>query len=135
MPSPHYEKTGPRAEHHQGGDDLGRPLVAVRIEDAGHVVVEETAGPRRPPGALAGPVLDPGQRARQARGHDEHQPGGRDDLDPQQPGPPPRGEAAENAQRQKPEMGGDGDERDGFEEHGFTVRVGVSRGRSGDTGP
>jgi len=102
--------------------------VAVRIKDAGHVVVEEAAGQRRQPGALAGTVLDPGQRAGQARGHHQHQPGRRDDLQPEQPGPPPRGEAAENAERQKPEMGGNCDERDGFETHasyGTGVRYGV----------
>jgi hypothetical protein len=100
--------------------------VAVRIEDAGHVIVEEAAGERGQPGALAGAVLDPGQRAGQARGHHQHEPGGGDHLHPEQPGPPPRGEAAENAQRQEPEVGGDRGERDGFEEHAFTVRAGVS---------
>jgi hypothetical protein len=100
--------------------------VTTRIEDAGHVIVEEAAGRRRQPGVLAGTVLDPGQRARQARGHHQHQPGCRDDLDPEQPRPPPRGEAAENAERQEPEVGGDRGERDGFEKHAPTVRAGVS---------
>jgi hypothetical protein len=99
--------------------------VAVRVEDAGHVVVEEAAGLRGPPGALPGPVLDPGQRAGQARGHHQHQPGRGGDLQPEQPRPPPRGEAAEDAQRQEPEMGGDRDIRDGFKEHTFTVRVSI----------
>jgi hypothetical protein len=89
----------------------------VRIEDAGHVVVEEAAGPRGQPGPLASPVLDPGQRAGQARRDHEHQPPGGHDLHPDEARPPPRGEAAENAERQKPEMGGDRGERDGFEEH------------------
>jgi hypothetical protein len=107
----------------------------VRIEDTSDVVVEEAAGQRRPPGPLAGAVLDPGQRARQARRDDQHQPGRGDHLHPEQPGPPPRGEAAENAERQKPEVGGYCGERDGFEEHAYTVRAGVSRGRPGGAEP
>jgi hypothetical protein len=88
--------------------------VAVRIKDAGHVVVEKSAGPRGQAGAFPGPVLDPGQRAGQARRDDEDQPGRRGDLEPEHPPPPPRDEAAEDAERQKPEMGDDSGIRDGF---------------------
>jgi hypothetical protein len=95
--------------------------VAVRIEDAGDVVVEETAGQRRQPGPPAGAVLDPGERARQARRNHQHQPGHGDHLPRQHLRPPPRCEAAEDAERQEPEVGGDRGVRDGFEEHTSTV--------------
>ena len=85
-----------------------------RIEDAGHVVVEEATHVRGLSGVRAGPIFHPGERAGQARGHHQHQPGGRGDLPPDQAGPPPREEAAEYAQGQKREMRGHCDELDGF---------------------
>lgn len=44
------------------GDDLGRALVAVRVEEPGHVAVQEAAGVRGQAGPLPGAVLDPGLR-------------------------------------------------------------------------
>jgi hypothetical protein len=109
--------------------------VAGRVKDARHVVVEKPAGLRRHPGAGAGPVLQPGERAGQVRGDDQDQPGRGGDLRPEQPGPAPRGKAAEHAEGQKREVRGDHGVRDGFEEHDFTVRRGATSGRVGDTAP
>jgi hypothetical protein len=125
-PSAYYEKTGPRAEHHQRGDDLRRALVAGRIEHPGHVVVQETAGTGGPAGPLARPVLEEGERARQARRDDQHQPPGRGDLEPDQPRPSPGDKAAEHPEGQKREVRGHGGMLDGGKEHRFTVRRGAT---------
>jgi hypothetical protein len=101
-----------------------------RVEDARHVVVQETADVGGQAGPGAGPVLHPGERAGQAGGHHEDQPGGRGDLQPDQPRPAPRGEAAEQAQGQEREVQCHGGSGDGFEEHSFTV---LSRWVDGST--
>jgi hypothetical protein len=88
--------------------------VAARIEHARHVVVEEAAGVRGQARLLPGAVLDPGERARQAGRHHQHQPRGGHHLEPDHPEVPPRDEAAEQSQGQESEVQAHGDVRDGF---------------------